>query len=146
MSSLYRGVTATLVGAGPRGAVGFGIYETMKPALHAPPSVFADNPALATFLCGYLAGFASEFLIYPLDTVRRRQQALGDASRFGRDSVWRAVTNIAQEEGFRGLYKGITLNLLKSPIATAVSFMVNDSVKETMGYRSGENLGGPEER
>ena len=32
------------------------------------------NTTITQFLCGYLAGAASEFFIYPLDTVRRRQQ------------------------------------------------------------------------
>jgi len=34
-------------------------------------------------------------------------------------------------------YKGISLNLLKNPLATAVSFLVNDLVKEALGYGGG---------
>mmetsp|Transcript_20466 Transcript_20466/g.59779 ORF Transcript_20466/g.59779 Transcript_20466/m.59779 type:complete len:317 (+) Transcript_20466:30-980(+) len=133
VSAFYRGFTATLLGAGPRGALGFGIFETMKPACRNMPFL-KDHDALSKLLCGYLAGFGSEFFIYPLDTVRRRQQALGDSTCIGRANAFRAVHHIWRTEGLRGMYKGILLNLFKNPVATAVSFTVNDSVKEAFGY------------
>ena len=34
----------------------------------------------------------------------------------------------------RGMFRGISLNLVKNPVATAVSFAVNDFVKEAVGY------------
>ena len=45
---------------------------------------------------------------------------------------YREIAAIAAREGVRGLYKGIAVNLIKSPVATAVSFAVNDSVKEAL--------------
>ena len=44
----------------------------------------------------------------------------------------RITRDILEREGVRGLYKGIAVNLIKSPVATAVSFAVNDSVKEAL--------------
>jgi len=79
-SSFYRGFAATLVGAGPRGALGFGVFETLKPLLAKVPAC-RDNPTVSKFTCGYVAGLASEFFIYPLDTVRRRQQVLRFSKR-----------------------------------------------------------------
>ena len=71
----------------------------------------------------------------PLDTVRRRQQALGTSSplgRLGQLDVLKALGQVARSEGFMGLFKGLSLNLVKNPIATAVSFTVNDLVKEVL--------------
>jgi len=76
----------------------------------------------------------SEFFTYPLDTVRRRQQALGVRASVGKHSVVAALRHIWSTEKFRGLYKGISLNLVKNPLATAVSLGVNDMVKEHLGY------------
>ena len=130
--ALYRGFGPTLVGAGPRGALGFGVFETLKPlAAGTAWGGLRERPGLSKFCCGYVAGVVSEAFIYPLDTVRRRQQALGD--RGGRPGpFYREIAAIAAREGVRGLYKGIAVNLIKSPVATAVSFAVNDSVKEAL--------------
>lgn len=115
----YSGFGATLLGAGPRGAIGFAIFETAK------------TKTKNKFLCGYVAGLVAESVVYPLDTVRRRQQAVPAWSRVG---VITGMLRIAQTEGVRGLFKGISLNLVKNPAATAVSFAVNDAVKDFLGY------------
>jgi hypothetical protein len=72
--AFYRGFVATLLVAGPRGALGFGVFETLKPYVDIPGGPMEKHKHIATFFCGYLAGLVSEFFTYPLDTVRRRQQ------------------------------------------------------------------------
>ena len=129
--ALYHGFGATLIGAGPRGAVGFGVFETLK-AWGRDSEAVQRHPSLAKFFFGYLAGFCAETAIYPLDTVRRRQQALGDATPLSRMPTVTAIIHLARHEGVAGMYKGLVLNLLKNPIATAVSFAVNDIVKERL--------------
>ena len=63
--------------------------------------------------------------------AHRRQQAHGDASPLGRArNVFSALSIVARSEGLAGLFKGLSLNLVKNPIATAVSFTVNDMVKD----------------
>lgn len=70
--------------------------------------------------------------------MRRRQQALGDASplgRLGQFNVFSALMHVARAEGLTGMFKGLSLNLVKNPIATAVSFTVNDMVKDMLQRR-----------
>ena len=164
--ALYQGFGATLVGAGPRGAVGFGVFETLKDGERlsrarahtrtyssltrsrllslslslSSCAVTSDSitaqqlsPTSRKLLFGYVAGFCAETAIYPLDTVRRRQQALGDSSplgKLGQFDVIKALVHVGRTEGVIGLFKGLSLNLVKNPIATAVSFTVNDLVKD----------------
>ena len=98
-----------------------------------------QHPALAKFFYGSMAGFCAETAIYPLDTVRRRQQALGDATPLSRQGVVGALMHVTRQEGVIGLYKGLPLNLLKNPVATAFSFAINDLVKDFLGH--GEKRG-----
>jgi hypothetical protein len=64
------------------------------PHLPRPRAVSSQNsvldslsPTTRKLLFGYLAGLCAETAIYPLDTVRRRQQAFGAASPLGRHNV-----------------------------------------------------------
>ena len=103
------------------------------------------SPTTQKLLFGYIAGLCAETAIYPLDTVRRRQQALGDASplgRLGQFNVLTALMHVARNEGLSGMFKGLSLNLVKNPIATAVSFTVNDLVKDVLQRRRASGLEG----
>ena len=131
LKGFYSGFGATLLGAGPRGAIGFSIFETAKPIA---AEKLSNRPALGKFLCGYVAGLIAESVVYPLDTVRRRQQALGSATPVTNMNPWAAISYIVRHEGFSGLFKGIALNLMKNPAGVAVSFAVNDFVKDALGY------------
>jgi solute carrier family 25 protein 42 len=102
------------------------------------------SPTTRKLLFGYVAGLCAETAIYPLDTVRRRQQALGDASplgRLGQFDVLRALVHVARSEGIAGMFKGLSLNLVKNPIATAVSFTVNDVVKDFLKNKRARSAG-----
>ena len=68
----------------------------------------------------------------PSASLRRRQQALGNATELSRMGSFSAIYHLAQSEGVAGMYKGLILNLIKNPIATAVSFAVNDLIRERL--------------
>lgn len=133
--ALYQGFSATLVGAGPRGALGFGVFETLKDVSSQSAVLSSLAPTTQKLLFGYVAGLCAETAIYPLDTVRRRQQAFGAGSPLGKHNVVSALMFVFRSEGFMGLFKGLSLNLFKNPIATAVSFSVNDLVKDILSSR-----------
>ena len=50
--------------------------------------------------------------------------------KLGQFDVIKALVHVGRTEGVIGLFKGLSLNLVKNPIATAVSFTVNDLVKD----------------
>lgn len=89
---------------------------------------------------GSIAGGTSKLIVYPMDTVKKRLQAqsfgrenvaiqtisgAGGSSGTGRykyTGMIDCLATITKEEGFSALYKGLAPTVMKSMIATGVSF------------------------
>lgn len=147
--SLYYGLGVTLVGTVIRGGVGFGIYESIKSNEMKEWNANQNFPIVGRLLFGFMAGGISTVVSYPLDTIRRRQQVYGTlriidnaklqtiGGQFQSHLHWKsAIRFIFVNEGWKGFFKGMTLGLIKTPIASAVSLTVNDIVKRYMGWNS----------
>lgn len=75
---------------------------------------------------GACAGLIGQSASYPLDVVRRRMQTAG-VTGHPHASIAHTLRAIVQEEGaVRGLYKGLSMNWLKGPIAVGISFTTFD--------------------
>lgn len=118
------------------------------------------NP-LERLLFGALAGLFGQTASYPLDIVRRRMQTSGlNGAVYNTiwDTIlrvyryywtdWKTTTSVSwhhrllilfynvsefREEGlFRGLYKGVTMNWIKGPIAVGISFATFDIMQSAL--------------
>lgn len=134
--SLYSGLFPTLVGIMPYAGCSFACFETIKKKLvqHYDYTGDKDIPALQRLMAGGFSGLVAQSVTYPLDIVRRRMQVT--PNRY--PSVGAALRTIYREEGFKqGLFKGLSMNWIKGPIAVATSFTVNDLIKSrTREYHS----------
>lgn len=90
---------------------------------------------LYSLLFGATAGVVGQTSSYPLDIVRRRMQTTG-ISRHCVDkylTISSTLKKIYTEEGLiGGLYKGLSMNWIKGPIAVGISFMCYDHIKHFM--------------
>ena len=78
---------------------------------------------------GAVAGLMAQTAIYPLDVVRRRSQTHRGATPLY-SSPLHALRTIAAEEGIaRGLYRGLTINWLKTAPNVAIYMSLYDIVK-----------------
>lgn len=144
---LASGLTPTLLGIMPYAGISFATFETLKAASfkikhhqHQEQQQTDGNevktsdslsheelPVTSRLLFGGFAGLLAQTCTYPLDIVRRRVQVHGQVN--GTSSVVGALMHIGKTEGFSGLYKGLTMNWMKGPLAVAISFTTNDMVK-----------------
>eukprot|EP01137_Pigoraptor_chileana_P007325 Opistho-2@52768 len=145
--ALYRGFWPTIYGMIPYAGLSFFTFETSKAFLVAnfadyaitktlPPGQAptpADLSVPANFLCGALAGGTAQTVAYPLDVVRRRMQLEGVASGIPKyRNTIQAIYRIVRDEGIpRGLYRGLSINYLRTVPQVAVSFTIYEFLKHT---------------
>uniref|UniRef100_A0A8C6PTI8 Solute carrier family 25 member 42 n=1 Tax=Nothobranchius furzeri TaxID=105023 RepID=A0A8C6PTI8_NOTFU len=125
LKTLYRGFTPTILGVVPYAGLSFFTYETLK-KLHAEHSGRSQPYSFERLAFGACAGLIGQSASYPLDVVRRRMQTAGVTGHtYG--TILGTMREIVSEEGvIRGLYKGLSMNWVKGPIAVGISFTTFD--------------------
>lgn len=125
LKTLYRGFTPTILGVVPYAGLSFFTYETLKKT-HAEKTGRAHPFPYERLVFGACAGLIGQSASYPLDVVRRRMQTAG-VTGHTYSTVLGTMREIMAEEGIvRGLYKGLSMNWVKGPIAVGISFMTFD--------------------
>jgi hypothetical protein len=105
-----------------------------------------NNDSFKRFLtkgfCGGIAGGASKFIVYPLDTIKKRLQsqvllstATTSISAIKYNGILHCAQTIYKSEGILGFYKGIVPTVFKAVTATAITFAVYDTTKELIVKR-----------
>ena len=107
---LYRGLTATCLRQAPGFAVYFSCYDDIK---HRLQRSLGESWA-APILAGGTAGSLSWAVVYPIDLIKSRIQVLPlDASKLER-SMWNIARDIYQKGGWRSLYRGLGITVLRA--------------------------------
>ncbi|PVH93231.1 mitochondrial deoxynucleotide carrier [Periconia macrospinosa] len=132
-TGFFRGWGAGISQIVPYMGLFFASYETLKPVMaNSPlPLAFGTSDAAA----GVLASVLSKSAVYPLDTIRKRLQVQGPMrSRYVHRNipmytgVVSTLSHIWKHEGRRGMYRGLTVSLLKAAPASAVTVWTYERV------------------
>uniref|UniRef100_A0A8C2MTW6 Solute carrier family 25, member 42 n=1 Tax=Cricetulus griseus TaxID=10029 RepID=A0A8C2MTW6_CRIGR len=125
LKTLYFGFAPTVLGVIPYAGLSFFTYESLK-SLHREYSGRPQPYPFERMVFGACAGLIGQSASYPLDVVRRRMQTAG-VTGHQHGSILSTLRSIVREEGaVRGLYKGLSMNWLKGPIAVGISFTTFD--------------------
>jgi solute carrier family 25 (mitochondrial thiamine pyrophosphate transporter), member 19 len=120
----FRGLGPGLAGIVPFMGIFFVTYEQLRIALDGFHMPWGSGDATA----GVIASVMSKTAIFPLDLVRKRIQIqgptrgryiYGDMTEY--KSALGALRTIVRAEGFRGLFKGLPISLIKAAPASAVT-------------------------
>ncbi|KAK4989557.1 hypothetical protein LTR50_003164 [Elasticomyces elasticus] len=141
--SYYRGLTLGLAGMFPYASIDFFLFETFKRFIVTRNMRIKGVPETEAFPNGWqlaaiggTSGAIGASLVYPANLLRTRLQTQGTVVHQRRYSglrdVWRQTT---KNEGYRGLFKGLTPNLVKVVPAVAISYVVYEKTKQAMGLK-----------
>lgn len=102
----------------------FASYESLRLLLSSLELPFGSGDATA----GILASTLSKSGVFPLDLARKRLQVQGPTrTRYVHRNipeyrgVFHTLQTIMMKEGFRGMYRGLTVSLVKAAPASAVT-------------------------
>jgi len=125
LRGFFRGVGAGVAQIVPYMGLFFSTYETLRPLLAELELPFGSGDAAV----GVLASVAAKMGVFPLDLIRKRIQVQGPARKrfaggtvplYGK-GVLRVGKEIVSKEGWRGLYRGLAIGLIKAAPASAVT-------------------------
>ncbi|CAG7565143.1 unnamed protein product [Fusarium equiseti] len=141
LRACYRGLTMGLIGMFPYSAIDMGTFEVLKKSYKSyyarRDNVHEDDIEvgnIATGIIGASSGAFGASVVYPLNVVRTRLQTQGTAMHPATyTGIWDVTKKTIQREGYRGLYKGLTPNLLKVAPALSITWMVYENSKRILG-------------
>ncbi|CAK7198424.1 hypothetical protein SEUCBS139899_001085 [Sporothrix eucalyptigena] len=141
LSAAYRGVTMGLIGMFPYSAIDMGTFELIKATFMRYKAryygIHEEDAAPGNVVTGIIGATSGAFgatVVYPLNVLRTRLQTQGTVMHPPTyTGIWDVATRTVANEGVRGLYKGLTPNLLKVAPALSITWVVYENSKKALG-------------
>uniref|UniRef100_A0A6Q2X4R6 Solute carrier family 25 member 30 n=1 Tax=Esox lucius TaxID=8010 RepID=A0A6Q2X4R6_ESOLU len=124
--ALYSGLAPAMLRQASYGTIKIGTYQSFKRLLVDRPE---DETLLTNVLCGVLSGVISSSIANPTDVLKIRMQAQGSVIQ---GSMMGNFINIYQQEGTRGLWKGVSLTAQRAAIVVGVELPAYDLAKKRL--------------
>ena len=136
ISSLWSGLSPTLVLAVPTTAIYFTMYEQLKVcidsqrrALSSQPRILTEEtPKWVSLTSGGLARLAAVTLVSPLELVRTKMQS----QKMPWSDVHKCLTELVRVQGIKGLWNGYTATLLRDVPFSALYWPLYEQSKAIM--------------
>ncbi|CAK9440253.1 uncharacterized protein LODBEIA_P43530 [Lodderomyces beijingensis] len=93
---------------------------------------FIKNDSNASFLAGGIAGAVSRTVVSPFERAKILLQLQGPGSQQAYHGMFPTIARMYREEGWRGLFRGNTLNCIRIFPYSAVQFAVFEKCKDIM--------------
>ncbi|KAI9660271.1 MAG: hypothetical protein M1831_003579 [Alyxoria varia] len=136
----YRGLPMGLVGMFPYSAIDLTTFESLKKwsirRNARKRNCSEENAAPGAVTTAFIGGFSGAFgasLVYPINLLRTRLQTQGTATHTRTyTGLGDCIKQTIHGEGVRGLFKGLTPNLLKVVPAVSITYVVYESSKKAL--------------
>ncbi len=122
LAGLYRGAGACLCRDVPFSGIYFPSYAAAKKALVNEEAGEKLKP-YHLLLAGAIAGVPAAYLSTPFDVIKTRLQAVARSGDQTYSGIYDAFAKIHKEEGFRALYKGALMRVIRSSPQFGVTLM-----------------------
>ncbi|KAF4518003.1 hypothetical protein B566_EDAN012753 [Ephemera danica] len=130
--TLWSGLSPTLVLALPATVIYFVTYEQVRSRLRhlaAPGLGLAHQPLWVPLVAGATARIWTVSIVSPLEMLRTRMQA----QKMSYLEAGRVLKALKQQQGIRGLWKGLGATLLRDVPFSAIYWFTYESTKASFG-------------
>ncbi|MGH0145797.1 UNVERIFIED_CONTAM: hypothetical protein FKN15_006270 [Acipenser sinensis] len=124
LKALYSGIAPAVLRQASYGTIKIGTYQSFKRLCVDSPE---EESLPVNVLCGVLSGVISSSIANPTDVLKIRMQAQG---RIMQGGMIGNFIDIYQQEGTRGLWKGVSLTAQRAAIVVGVELPVYDLTKK----------------
>ncbi|XP_064126173.1 kidney mitochondrial carrier protein 1 isoform X2 [Loxodonta africana] len=124
LKALYSGIAPAMLRQASYGTIKIGTYQSLKRLFVERPE---DETLLINVVCGILSGVISSAIANPTDVLKIRMQAQNSTIQGGMIGNF---MNIYQQEGTRGLWKGVSLTAQRAAIVVGVELPIYDITKK----------------
>ena len=134
----YKGISASFMGISET-IVHFVIYEAIKAELinHHQYSVEKSSRDFFEFMmAGAVSKTVASCIAYPHEVARTRLREEG--SRY--TGFWQTLTLVFKEEGVRGVYRGLTTQLVRQIPNTAIMMATYEAVVYVLTTKTGTDF------
>ncbi|KAG7394545.1 hypothetical protein PHYBOEH_005037 [Phytophthora boehmeriae] len=128
VSALYKGMIPALF-LTTNGAIKFVAYEQLKSIYQAHWSDEMDM--IPTLAMGAVAQSIASTATYPYQLIKARLQQ-GGPSALKYSGTWDCTKKIIRNEGYHGLFKGLSANILKVMPTGAIVFAAYEQIQSAM--------------
>jgi solute carrier family 25 protein 33/36 len=148
LGGFYKGITASYWGCA-EGAMQFIIYEQIKQRLidrqnekramqGLRPS--QELPKATYFWAAAASKAVASIVTYPHEVARTRMREQARAGIFKYSGMWQTLGLMSKEEGFKSLYSGMGVHMMKVVPNSALMFLTYEVVRGWLdGYKIVEN-------
>jgi len=127
--ALYFGLPATVAGIIPFSSMKLATYDLLRRRLTEGVDAASVSVSLAqSAQIGAMAGIVAATSCFPFEVVRRRQMG-GELTSL---SVIGAMSAIANDEGLRALFKGVSINVFKVALSNSLGFALYENFKDVL--------------
>ncbi|ORY92050.1 mitochondrial carrier domain-containing protein [Syncephalastrum racemosum] len=142
IAGFYGGIWPAVIQIMPYMGLVFASYDKIATTFKRGRENGILNPEhkpLHDILSGALSGVVSKIAVYPMDLVRKRLQVQGpnlhgyvieSIPAYATRSWLACLKHIAANEGITGLYRGLTVALIKVAPAISLTFFVYEKAKD----------------
>lgn len=146
--TFYRGYIPNLLGIIPYAGIDLAVYETLKRHYLSSTNGQQVPQVWLLLACGSTSSTLAQVVSYPLALVRTKLQAmkvqtanvsvnaggiLAHAPHIKEHTMTSMFKKIIREEGFTGLYRGITPNFIKVLPAVSISYITYETISQKLG-------------